>query len=113
MRFVLSVFLTFFIFSSSVAQLISIKGTISDEDGPLPGATVQVVGTQKGSVSDVSGNFMINGIEQGDYKLKFRAIGYKEKEKNSKHKIKIGELFTSIGKCGLLFPFSILMPFCD
>lgn len=37
----------------------TINGTVSSEDGPLPGATVQVQGTDRGVSTDFDGNFSI------------------------------------------------------
>ena len=37
----------------------TINGTVSSEDGPLPGATVQVQGTDQGVSTDFDGNFSI------------------------------------------------------
>ncbi len=54
---------------------VVIKGKVLDEAGvPLPGATVIVVGSLKGTVTDVNGNYTINA-RQGD-ELKFTFVGY-------------------------------------
>ena len=37
----------------------SVSGTVSSEDGPLPGATVVVKGTSNGTTTDFDGNFSI------------------------------------------------------
>ena len=37
----------------------TVNGTVSSEDGPLPGATVQVQGTDRGVSTDFDGNFSI------------------------------------------------------
>ena len=37
----------------------SVSGTVSSEDGPLPGATVVVKGTNNGTTTDFDGNFTI------------------------------------------------------
>ena len=48
----------FFVVSMGVyAQ--SVSGTVSSEDGPLPGATVVVKGTSNGTTTDFDGNFSI------------------------------------------------------
>ncbi len=49
----------------------SISGTITDQDTgePLLGVTVLVQGTNKGTVSDFDGNYLINGLDTGDYVL--------------------------------------------
>ena len=42
-----------------VAYAQSVSGTVSSEDGPLPGATVVVKGTNNGTTTDFDGNFTI------------------------------------------------------
>lgn len=62
---------------SEVNQLSAktIKGKISDEKGQvLPGVSVTINGTTKGTVSDLSGNFTIEANE-GDI-LRFTFLGY-------------------------------------
>ncbi len=56
-----------------------IRGKVLDSQGvPLPGATVIVVGTTNGNVTDLSGYYTIEAKE-GDV-LRFSFIGYKEQE---------------------------------
>jgi hypothetical protein len=57
-----------------------IQGTIKDRktQEPLIGVTIQVEGTQKGSQSDVDGNFKISAIPTGSYNLKATYVGYKD-----------------------------------
>jgi TonB-linked SusC/RagA family outer membrane protein len=56
-----------------------IRGKILDSQGvPLPGATVLLVGTTTGEISDVDGYYTINAKE-GDV-LRFSFIGFKEQE---------------------------------
>lgn len=57
------------------AQSGTLTGNISDEDGPLIGATVEIVGEGKGTVTDLDGNFTIN-LEPGDYTLEASYAGY-------------------------------------
>lgn len=55
---------------------VSVSGTISDESGdPLPGATITVLGTSQGTVSDLDGKFSIT-VPDGAT-LVFSYIGYK------------------------------------
>lgn len=55
---------------------VSVSGTISDENGdPLPGATITVLGTSQGTVSDLDGKFSIT-VPDGAT-LVFSYIGYK------------------------------------
>ena len=51
----------------------TVTGTVSDADGPLPGATVVVQGTSNGVTTDFDGNYSIEANE-GDV-LEFSFIG--------------------------------------
>ena len=55
------------------AQTQVLKGTVSDEVGPLPGASVTIKETQKGTTTDLKGNFQIN-INSGE-SIIFSALG--------------------------------------
>ena len=64
--------------NAAVAQYTA-RGTIFDSSNnnmPLPGITVVVVGTSIGTVSDVSGNFTITSLT-GESILEFRSLGYR------------------------------------
>ena len=62
-----------------VAQEITIKGTVKDQDGlELPGAAIVIKGTNKGIATDGNGAFEIKA-HQGDI-LVFSTIGYAPKE---------------------------------
>ncbi|MDP5231392.1 MAG: TonB-dependent receptor [Cellulophaga sp.] len=61
---------------SSWGQTIS--GTVSAEDGPLPGASVLVKGTTTGTTTDFDGNYTIAADAQST--LVFSYIGYAAKE---------------------------------
>jgi TonB-linked SusC/RagA family outer membrane protein len=55
----------------------TIKGRVTDEKGDmLPGATVLVVGTTKGTTSDGEGNFTLSSVNPGSYKLRISTIGF-------------------------------------
>lgn len=56
------------------AQTQVLKGTVSDEVGPLPGASVTIKETQKGTTTDLKGNFQIN-INSGE-SIIFSALGF-------------------------------------
>jgi len=70
----------FFIYTDSYAQ--EEKGTIygSVKDlislQPLPGANILVMGTNIGAASDANGNYRIEGIEQGTYRIRISSVGY-------------------------------------
>ncbi|RME03122.1 MAG: TonB-dependent receptor, partial [Bacteroidetes bacterium] len=57
---------------------IKILGNITDTRGvPLPGATIQVLGTAKGTTSDLEGTFELMLPEAGSYDLQASYVGYK------------------------------------
>ena len=75
-------FLLVFLFSTVMAfsQTRTIKGKVIDESGSgLPGATVQIKGTQKGSVTDVDGNYSIVVPTEGGA-LVVSYVGYTSQE---------------------------------
>jgi hypothetical protein len=50
----------------------TVKGTVVDELGePIIGATVQVVGTTTGTITDVDGNYVIQAPEKSTLKGMF------------------------------------------
>ncbi len=58
----------------------SVSGKITDKDGtPLPGVTIVVKGTTKGTVSDFEGNYSVNGVSP-DAVLVFSFVGMKTQE---------------------------------
>lgn len=67
----------FLCFGLSQAQDVS--GTVSDSNGPLPGASVVVKGTTNGTQADFDGNYTITDIGS-DAVLVFSYIGFKTKE---------------------------------
>lgn len=62
---------------TTYAQTGSISGKIVDESKlPIPGASVQVDGTQKLTVTDNDGNFRLTGLASGTYTLTAKYIGF-------------------------------------
>ncbi|WP_245553357.1 TonB-dependent receptor [Echinicola vietnamensis] len=73
------------------AAIIEITGTVLGEDGePLPGATVRVKGSSRGTVTDLDGTFAFSGLEE-DAVLVVSFIGYDPQEipVNSRSKIEV------------------------
>ncbi|MBU2995334.1 SusC/RagA family TonB-linked outer membrane protein [Cellulophaga baltica] len=69
------------IMSFSYAQEKTINGVVTDQSGlALPGVSIIVVGTTKGTQTDFDGNYSI--IASVGQKLKFSYIGQKTTEKN-------------------------------
>ena len=61
---------------------ISIVGDVKSGDTHIPFATIVLKGTNKGTVTDESGHFMLNHLPQGTYTLRAQAVGYVAKEIN-------------------------------
>src|SRR5690606_3461534 len=54
-----------------------VTGTVSAEDGrPLSGASVNVQGTDIGSLTDSEGRFTLNNVQAGQQTVQARLIGY-------------------------------------
>ncbi len=77
-KLLLSMMLMFLLVSSAWAQR-TITGTVTSADGALPGATVQVKGTQQGTQTDIDGNYSITVLD-GAETLVYRFVGYKTME---------------------------------
>ncbi|MFM8433699.1 MAG: SusC/RagA family TonB-linked outer membrane protein [Bacteroidota bacterium] len=79
------VFTLLFLLISGVVlgQGVSLRGRILDETGNgLPGATVQLSGTDKAASADANGYFTLNGVAAGDYQLIVSSIGYDKLNQN-------------------------------
>ena len=66
---------------SSLAANIKVKGAVKDKlsKEPLIGATIRLIGTQAGAVTDMDGNFELNagGVLEGMYDIEIKYVGYK------------------------------------
>lgn len=79
-KILLSVFL-FFGALAAQAQTYEIKGTVSDETGtPLPGVSIHVQNTSRGTTTDVDGKFTLTDIQNGA-RLIFSFIGFQTVER--------------------------------
>jgi len=84
--------------SSMSKQQKMISGKVTDDTGePLPGVAIVIKGTNKGTVTDVDGNYSIN-VNRGEV-LTFSFIGMKSQEitVGSQSSINISMLNSSIG----------------
>ena len=54
-----SLFVAVFLLLGTSLMAQTISGTVSSEDGPLPGATIIVKGTNNGTTSDFDGTFLV------------------------------------------------------
>jgi TonB-linked SusC/RagA family outer membrane protein len=60
----------------------TIRGTVVDEEeAPLPGVNVTIVGTTQGSSTDVEGNYQITGLAPDTYTLRASFVGYTTRER--------------------------------
>ncbi|QIU94459.1 TonB-dependent receptor [Bacteroides faecium] len=77
------------------AANIKIKGAVKDKlsKEPLIGATIRLIGTQTGAVTDMDGNFELNdrGLLEGMYDVEIKYIGYKT-EVRRKVRVENGKL---------------------
>ena len=64
----------------SLAQNASLRGKVVDvtNNEPLPFVNIVVSGTTIGTVSDIDGNFLLNGLEPGFIRLEASFVGYKK-----------------------------------
>ncbi|MFQ6115599.1 MAG: carboxypeptidase-like regulatory domain-containing protein, partial [bacterium] len=72
-------------------QKATIKGYVKDADNnePLAGVNVLVLGTTNGAATNKEGYYEIKGLLPGEYKLEARMIGYKKQIRGVK--VKQGE----------------------
>ena len=73
-------FLLLGLFSGPAVMAQALEGFVSGEDGPLPGATVQVSSTT-GTVTDTDGYFRFDQLDAGTYELIIRSIGHESMRK--------------------------------
>ena len=77
-QFVGFLLLMFCISQPSFGQVQTVRGVITSESEPVPGALVMIKGTQKGSVTDNNGNFSIDASVGEILVVTF--VGYTSKE---------------------------------
>lgn len=56
-----------------------VTGTVEDDFGPVAGASVVVKGTTNGNITDMDGNFTLEGVKSGDI-IQISFIGYATQE---------------------------------
>jgi TonB-linked SusC/RagA family outer membrane protein len=77
-KLLLNTLIAFMLVGSAWAQR-TITGTVTSADGSLPGATVQVKGTNTGTTTDIEGKYSLV-VPEGNDELTFRFVGYVTKE---------------------------------
>ena len=61
----------------------NLTGRITDENGqPLLGATIQLLRTSFGAVTNVTGRFTISDIPNGNYTVRISSVGFEKYQKN-------------------------------
>ena len=84
LRFSVAVFFSIVCVLSALAANIKVKGAVKDKlsKEPLIGATIRLIGTQAGAVTDMDGNFELNvaGVLEGMYDVEIKYVGYKTEE---------------------------------
>ncbi|CAM1345028.1 SusC/RagA family TonB-linked outer membrane protein [Tenacibaculum amylolyticum] len=88
---ILTILLTFFM-QFTFAQEKTITGTVKDASGPLPGASIVIKGTSKGTETDFDGNYSIKA-NTGDV-LVFSFVGLTTVEKTVGSESKIDVLMS-------------------
>ena len=79
------VFIGFLILTHAFSQ--SISGEVTDVDGnPLPGANIEVKGTDIGSSTDNNGSYTIIGVDSGKVLIEATYIGYSKSTKRAQIK---------------------------
>ena len=63
------------------AQVAKLRGRVVEKLGqvPVPFATVQLQDTNKGTVTDDAGQFLLEGLQPGNYNLVVSCVGYEKK----------------------------------
>jgi len=74
-----SVFILGILLLGTFAHAQSISGTVSDASGPLPGASVLVIGTNNGVVTDFDGKFILEEVNT-DAVLQVSYVGFATQE---------------------------------
>lgn len=81
LRFSVAAFFCLLCVLPALAANIKIKGAVKDKlsKEPLIGATIRLVGTPAGAVTDMDGNFELNstGVLEGLYDIEIKYVGYK------------------------------------
>lgn len=69
--------------TSAQAQTGAVAGTVVDEAGnPLPGTNVTIAGTQRGTSTNVQGQYVLGGLEPESYTLQASFVGYLRQEQS-------------------------------
>jgi len=75
--------LIFSLLSGSAIYAQTVKGTVSDVNGPLPQASVLIKGTSVSTVTDIDGNYTITNLSGSTAVLVFSYVGYVPQEQTA------------------------------
>ncbi|MEH0157616.1 SusC/RagA family TonB-linked outer membrane protein [Limibacter armeniacum] len=78
-RLLLTLALLPMLFMTAFAQERTVSGVVTDNGEPLPGVTVILKGTSKGTITGLDGDFKL-AVPGPESILEFRFVGYKTKE---------------------------------
>ena len=78
-KYIYKVFFLLLILSGSVISAQTIKGIVSDTDGPMPQVNIAVKGTNNYATTDFDGNYTISNVDANAV-LVFSYIGYQTQE---------------------------------
>jgi len=81
-KIIYSLSLIWALLSGSIIYAQTVKGTVSDANGPLPQASVLVKGTSTSTVTDLDGNYTISNVGS-NATLIFSYIGYVAQEQTA------------------------------
>lgn len=79
MRQILLLFLFTSLSTLTLGQTATLKGSVVDAgtNESLPFVNVLILGSDKGTVTDIEGNYLIEGITPGVYNIEYSFVGYK------------------------------------
>ena len=74
----ITAFLVLLLVQSFAFSQGEIRGRLTDAEGkgPLVGATISLVGTRMGAVSDVDGNYTVASVPAGQYTVRIAYVGF-------------------------------------
>ncbi len=81
MRYLIFFFLILFLPSFLMGQSGGIRGKVTSNGAKIEYAQIVLVGTNKGTITDSSGRFLLSALESGKYTLRVNALGYFRWEK--------------------------------
>ncbi len=81
----------------SAAQTLSIDGVVTDrhEEG-IPGVTVSIKGSIRGTSTDNNGRFTIKNISDAPFTLLFSSVGYEDQEKQINNSTSVSKLHITL-----------------